>query len=72
MVASSDGNVAFDTILEAFARAPIGEPLTPEQRAELDQMMADIVDGKIALVPHAEVHAWVVQNTSEDVEFAAE
>lgn len=68
MVSNSDS----DPILEAFARAPVGEPLTADQRAELDQMMADVRAGKIALVPHAEVHAWVVENCRAGVEVAAE
>lgn len=72
MASSSENTANWDTILEAFDRAPVGEPFTPEQRAELDQMTADIAAGRIKLVPHAEVHTWVVTNSPEESEFAAE
>jgi hypothetical protein len=41
---------AVDPVLAALARAPVGEPWTPEQRAELDQAMADIAAGRSRLV----------------------
>jgi hypothetical protein len=44
-----------DPVLLALQRAPLGEPFTPEQRAELDQDVADIAAGRAKLVPHAEV-----------------
>jgi hypothetical protein len=59
-------------VLEALERAPVGEPLDPEQRAELDQIMADIASGKTKTVPHAERHAWFLANTPEESEIAAE
>lgn len=62
----------FDPVLAAIARAPVGEPFTPEQRAELDQCVADIASGKVKTVPHAEVHAWLEQRRSEEAEVAAE
>ena len=46
-----------DRVLAAFARAPRVERLTPEQRAELDQAMADIQSGRARIVPHDEVPA---------------
>ena len=43
-----------DPILAAIARAPVGKPFTPEQRAELDQDLEDIRAGRARLIPHAE------------------
>jgi hypothetical protein len=43
-----------DPILAAIARAPIGEPFTPEQRAELDQDLDDIRTGRARLIRHAD------------------
>jgi hypothetical protein len=40
-----------DPALLALQRAPLGEPFTPEQRAELDQDVADIAAGRVKLVP---------------------
>ncbi len=49
------------TTLEAFRaaleRAPLGEPLTPEQEAELAQDRADIAAGRARLVEHEDVPA---------------
>lgn len=61
-----------DPVLAAIARAPVGEPLTDEQRAELDQILADITSGKMKTVPHAEVHAWLEARIAEEAEVAAE
>lgn len=61
-----------DPILAAIARAPVGEPFTDEQRAELDQAMADITSGKVKLIPHEEVHAWLQARIAEEAEVAAE
>jgi hypothetical protein len=44
-----------DPILQALDRAPIGEPFTPEQRAELDQDLADIAAGRAKLIPHEDI-----------------
>jgi hypothetical protein len=44
-------------LLAALARAPVGEPWTPEQRAELDQAMVDIRAGRARLVRHEDVPA---------------
>jgi len=54
-----------DPILEAIDRAPLGEPWTPEQRAELDQAMEEIREGRVALIPHEEVHAWLEAKARE-------
>lgn len=44
-------------LLAALARAPIGKPLTPEQRAEVDQQMEDIKAGRARLVRHEDLPA---------------
>jgi len=44
-----------DLVLQALDRAPIGEPFTPEQRAELDQDLADIAAGSARLVRHEDL-----------------
>lgn len=46
-----------DPILAAIDRAPIGEPFTPEQEAELAQDLADIEAGRARLVAHEDVPA---------------
>jgi|HubBroStandDraft_2_1064218.scaffolds.fasta_scaffold839673_2 hypothetical protein len=51
--------IDFDPILAALDRAPIGEPFTPEQRAELDQAMDDIAAGRTKLIAHDDVPAWL-------------
>ena len=45
----------FDPILAAMDRAPVGEPFTPEQEAELAQDVADIAAGTARLVAHEDV-----------------
>lgn len=50
-----------DPVLLALHRAPLGQPFTPEQRAELDQDMADIAAGRAQLVPHAQVQQAIDQ-----------
>jgi hypothetical protein len=47
----------FDPVLAAIARAPVGEPFTPEEQAELAQDLADIAAGRARLVAHDEVAA---------------
>ena len=42
-------------MLVAIVRAPKGEPLPPEQEAELDQIEADIAAGRARLVAHEDV-----------------
>ncbi len=44
-----------DPILRALERAPRVQRLTPEQREELDQAMADIASGRVELVPQSDV-----------------
>jgi predicted transcriptional regulator len=46
-----------DPILAAIARAPVGEPFTAEQEAELAQDLADIAAGRARLVAHEDVPA---------------
>jgi len=49
---------AIHPVIAAMRRAPIGEPFTPEQRAELDQAMEDIRAGRVKLIPDEELAAW--------------
>lgn len=42
----------------AIARAPVGEPFTPEQRAMLDAQMEAIRDGRTKLVAQEDRGAW--------------
>jgi len=44
-----------DPVLAALDRAPIGEPFTPEQQAELDQDLADIAAGRARLIAHEDL-----------------
>jgi predicted transcriptional regulator len=50
---------ALNPLIEAVRRAPLVRALTPEQRAELEQDMADIAAGRVQLVPHDDVPAWL-------------
>ena len=45
----------FDPVFAAMDRAPVGEPFTPEQEAELAQDLEDIATGKATLVAHDDV-----------------
>jgi hypothetical protein len=49
--------VAVHPVLAAIARAPVGAPYAPEQRAELDQALEDIRAGRARLVRHEDVPA---------------
>lgn len=42
-------------VLDALDRAPLVRALTPQQRAELDQDVADIAAGRARLTPHADL-----------------
>lgn len=44
-----------DAVLDAIDRAPLVRALTAEQRAELEQDLADIAAGRAAMVSHADV-----------------
>jgi len=44
-------------VIAALRRAPKGEPLTPEQRAELDQAMEDMRTGRSRVVRQEDVPA---------------
>jgi len=59
-------------ILDAIDRAPVGEPFTPEQRAELDKAMEDIAAGRVELVANEDVPAWLQARAREDADLAAE
>ncbi|MDC0676637.1 MULTISPECIES: hypothetical protein [Sorangium] len=49
------GSLPSDPILAAIDRAPRVQRLTPEQRAELDQDVADIAAGRARLVAHEDL-----------------
>lgn len=44
-----------DPVLAALDRAPRVQRLTPEQRAELDQDLADIAAGRARLIAHEDM-----------------
>jgi hypothetical protein len=54
-MATRPAQLAHDLVLQALDRAPIGEPFTAEQRAELDQDLADIAAGRARLVSYEEM-----------------
>ena len=53
-------------LTEAIRRAPRVQALTPEQRAELDQDVADIAAGRIQLVAHDDVPAWLEARSRDE------
>lgn len=52
-------------LLLALARAPVGEPFTPEQRALLDERMSAIREGRVTLVRHEDRGAWEQAHAGE-------
>lgn len=52
-------------LLTALARAPIGEPFTPEQRAVLDEQMEAIREGRAVLVRHEDRGRWADAHAEE-------
>ncbi|AUX44118.1 hypothetical protein SOCE26_055800 [Sorangium cellulosum] len=52
---SRPGSLPSDPILAAIDRAPRAERLTPEQRAELEQDLADMAAGRARLVAHEDL-----------------
>lgn len=59
MVVAAAEATAINPLVEAVRRAPLVRALTPEQRAELDQDVADIQAGRVQLVPHDDVPGWL-------------
>jgi hypothetical protein len=57
--------LANDPIRQAILRAPQTTRLTPEQRAELAQDLADIAAGRVTLVAGDEVPAWLEAHARE-------
>jgi hypothetical protein len=53
-------------LIEAVRRAPRVQALTPEQRAELDQDVADIAAGRVQLVAHDDVPAWLEARSCDE------
>ena len=52
-------------LLAALERAPRVQRLSPEQRAELDQMSEDIAAGRVQLIAHDDVPAWLEQHARD-------
>lgn len=57
---------ARDPVAEALDRAPLVRTLTPEQRAELDQIMEDIQAGRVEVVAHEDVPAWLEEQARRE------
>lgn len=55
MATANPLSAPIDPVLAAIDRAPLVRALTPEQRAELDQDLADIASGRAKLVAQADV-----------------
>ena len=55
----------FDPVRAAAERAPRVQRLTPEQRAELNQAVRDIAEGRRQPVRHDDVPAWLEQHARE-------
>jgi len=58
-MASTAQAAPVNPLIETVRRAPLVRALTPEQRAELDQDVADIAAGRVQLIPHDDVPAWL-------------
>jgi hypothetical protein len=56
-----------DPVLAAFENAPVGEPFPPELRAELDERMEDVAAGRVQMVDHDDVPAWLEQHARERI-----
>jgi|GEM_PF-5432318 len=63
---------ATDPILEAIRNAVVGAPFADDERAELDQAVQDIAAGKVTLVRHDDVPAWLEARAQGDTSLAAE
>jgi hypothetical protein len=59
MTFPSEHGTPYDAVIAALDNAPVGEPLSPEDRAELDQLMVDIAAGKRLLIQNEDVPAWL-------------
>lgn len=55
-----------DPVLEAIERAPRGEPFPLEVLAELDRTMEDLAAGRIQLVAHEDVPAWLEEQAGRE------
>lgn len=65
MTAAAKPLAPSNPLLAAMARAKVGKPFTPEQRAELDQRMEAIRDGRTRLIPDSERDAWWAAHAHE-------
>jgi hypothetical protein len=52
------GGPRFDPILDAIDHAPIGDPFTLEEEADLRRAVADIASGRTKPVAQKDVPAW--------------
>jgi len=55
-----------DPVAEALDRAPVGEPFAPELRAELDAMLEDLRAGRLDLVAHEDLPAWLEEESARE------
>jgi hypothetical protein len=66
----SDETADDDPWLEALRNAPVGKPLSDEERAELDHDMAELAAGRLVLIAHDDVPAWIEARAREEAELA--
>ena len=52
-------------LLAALDRAPVGEPFTPEERAELDERAEELLSGRVVGVRNEDVPAWLEAHARE-------
>jgi hypothetical protein len=72
MKPQSEHSTAYDAVIAALDNAPVGEPLSLEERAELDQIMADVSAGRRTLIRNEDVPAWLEAKACEEGDVAAE
>lgn len=55
----------YDAILAALDRAPLGEPLPAEVEAEVRRAEQDVRDGRVNLIPHADVQRFLASHREQ-------
>lgn len=68
MLAKPVAQPTVDAVLAALDRAPIGEPFSDDERAELDEDMANIASGRARLVAHDDLVDALVELAAEHAE----